>query len=117
MFVDPDDDSDTEPMEDADEKGTEGTEALRDGEAKETTSDAFGEDDDDVWGYDDPEEEDDETEEPNDDARRDAISSDEEKDEDENEDDDGVAVRVGGVRVKLSASDRNAVAADVECLM
>ena len=52
-----------------------------------------------------------------DDARRDAISSDEEKDEDENEDDDGVAVRVGGVRVKLSASDRNAVAADVECLM
>ena len=117
VFVDPDDDSDTEPMEDADEKGTEGTEALRDGEAKETTSDAFGEDDDDVWGYDDPEEEDDETEEPNDDARRDAISSDEEKDEDENEDDDGVAVRVGGVRVKLSASDRNAVAADVECLM
>ena len=32
-------------------------------------------------------------------------------------DDDGVAVRVGGVRVRLSASDRNAVAADVECLM
>jgi hypothetical protein len=31
--------------------------------------------------------------------------------------DDGVAVRVGGVRVRLSASDRNAVAADVECLM
>ena len=116
VFVDPDDDSDTEPMEDADEKEIEGTEALRDGEAKET-SDAFGKDDDGVWGYDDPEEDDDETEEPDDDARRDAISSDEEKDEDENEDDDGVAVRVGGVRVKLSASDRNAVAADVECLM
>jgi hypothetical protein len=116
VFVDPDDDSDTEPMEVNDEKGT--GRALNDGEEKETTSDAFGKDDDDVWGYDDPEEDDDETkklDEPL--ARRDAISSDEEKDEAENEDDDGVAVRVGGVRVKLSKADRNAVAADVECLM
>jgi hypothetical protein len=116
VFVDPDDDSDTEPMEVNDEKGT--GRALNDGEEKETTSDAFGKDDDDVWGYDDPEEDDDETkklDEPL--ARRDAISSDEEKDEAEDEDDDGVAVRVGGVRVKLSKADRNAVAADVECLM
>jgi hypothetical protein len=116
VFVDPDDDSDTEPMEVNDEKGT--GRALNDGEEKETTSDAFGKDDDDVWGYDDPEEDDDETkklDEPL--ARRDAISSDEEKDEAEDENDDGVAVRVGGVRVKLSKADRNAVAADVECLM
>lgn len=116
VFVDPDDDSDTEPMEVGDEKGT--GRALNDGEEKETTRDAFGKDDDDVWGYDDPEEDDDETkklDEPL--ARRDAISSDEEKDEAESENDDGVAVRVGGVRVKLSKADRNAVAADVECLM
>jgi hypothetical protein len=116
VFVDPDDDSDTEPMEVGDEKGT--GRALNGGEEKETTSDAFEKDDDDVWGYDDPEEDDDETkklDEPL--ARRDAISSDEEKDEAEDENDDGVAVRVGGVRVKLSKADRNAVAADVECLM
>ena len=110
VFVDPDDDSDTEPMEVNDEKGT--GRALNDGEEKETTRDAFEKDDDDVWGYDDPEEDDDEPL-----ARRDAISSDEEKDEAEDENDDGVAVRVGGVRVKLSKADRNAVAADVECLM
>ncbi len=116
VFVDPDDDSDTEPMEVGDEKGT--GRALNGGEEKETTSDAFEKDDDDVWGYDDPEEDDDEPknlDEPL--ARRDAISSDEEKDEAEAENDDGVAVRVGGVRVKLSKADRNAVAADVECLM
>ena len=116
VFVDPDDDSDTEHMEVGDEKGT--GRALNGGEEKETTSDAFEKDDDDVWGYDDPEEDDDETkklDEPL--ARRDAISSYEEKDEAEAENDDGVAVRVGGVRVKLSKADRNAVAADVECLM
>ena len=116
VFVDPDDDSDTEPMEVGDDKGT--GRALNGGEEKETTRDAFEKDDDDVWGYDDPEEDDDEPknlDEPL--ARRDAISSDEEKDEAEDENDDGVAVRVGGVRVKLSKADRNAVAADVECLM
>ena len=116
VFVDPDDDSDTEPMEVGDEKET--GRALKDVEEKETTSDAFGKDDDDVWGYDDPEEDDDETKELDEPiARREAILSDEEKDEAEDENDDGVAVRVGGVRVKLSKADRNAVAADVECLM
>ncbi len=35
----------------------------------------------------------------------------------DDDDDAGVALRVGGVRVKLSELDRKNVAADVECLM
>ena len=125
VFLDPDDDSDTEP--------TGGFAAARDG-SKETNApattaaatpdddDAFGEDDDelDIRGRDDSRSDSGsdsgKAREARDDARDEETSPSDEETE-PRPTDNGLAVRVGGVRVKLSASDRDAVAADVECLM
>ena len=93
VFVDPDDDSDTEPMA-ASPTPTPTDVPLF------TNSGGSGE------------EENEENEETEDDKDDDASG-----DETDRPTDGGVDVRVGGVRVRLSASDRNAVAADVECLM
>ena len=129
VFVDPDDDSDTEPMaasptdltptdvslspfrnrgsgEEENEENEE-NEAAAAREASEKDDDRF------VSGRDDPE----------DSGEALVIKPLGAEDDDASDDDtdrptdDGVAVRVGGVRVRLSASDRNAVAADVVCLM
>jgi hypothetical protein len=124
VFLDPDDDSDTEPMAASPTEPTEcggsGEERNEENEENEETEaaaasekEASEKDDDRLWGYDDPED--------SGVARGTkplgAEDDDASDDETDRPTDDGVAVRVGGVRVRLSASDRNAVAADVECLM
>jgi len=124
VFLDPDDDSDTEPMAASPTEPTEcgGSGEERNEETEETEEneaaaasekEASEKDDDRLWGYDDPED--------SGVARGTkplgAEDDDASDDETDRPTDDGVAVRVGGVRVRLSASDRNAVAADVECLM
>ena len=131
VFVDPDDDSDTEPMAasptepkptptdvslspfrnrgsgDEENEENEENEAAAAREASEKEDDRF------VSGRDDPED----SGEALVIKPLDAEDDDASDDDTDRPTDDGVAVRVGGVRVRLSASDRNAVAADVVCLM
>ena len=121
VFLDPDDDSDTEPMaasptEPTDRGGfvKKQNEENEENEAAVASPEASEKDDDRLWGYDDPE---DSGEASPGTKPLGAEEDDASDDETDRPTDDGVAVRVGGVRVRLSASDRNAVAADVECLM
>ena len=106
VFMDPDDDSDTEPIHgEGEAKSYEQTVSDANDFDRET-SENNDDDSDGGWGYDDPV---DTTEELKEQGEEPQISDD--------DDDLGVALRVGGVRVKLSEDDRKNVAADVQCLM
>ena len=113
-FLDPDDDSETEAMDVRREAGDGAVGASRSGGVASDAGDGAdatsqGDDDDNShggWGYDDPV-----------DFAEDEPSPSGEIDGSDDDDDAGVALRVGGVRVKLSELDRKNVAADVECLL
>ena len=113
VFVDLDDDSDTEPMG--------GASSPRSGEEIDATATAaaddaaFGNADDDSRSGSGSGRDSDSWNE-----REDARDAETRRDDEVSTDgptDDGITVRVGGMRVRLSASDRDAVAADVECLV